>query len=207
MEIALASTTSPRVPVRSTVLVPVGSTEQHGPHLPLSTDTEIARAVAVTAAKKVRRRRLSVTVAPAVAYGSSGMHQDFAGTVSIGTAVLRSVLVEVGRSACTWADRVVFVNGHAGNAEALLQAVAELSAQGHDVSSVTCASEDSELHAGRGDTSLMLLLRPRAVRFGRADVGGAPHGATKVEGRRILDRMARIVAAEVLRGSQDPVIV
>ena len=63
MEIALAAATSPRVPFGATALVPVGSTEQHGPHLPLDTDTEIAVAVAESAAKMLRRRRLSVVVA------------------------------------------------------------------------------------------------------------------------------------------------
>jgi creatinine amidohydrolase/Fe(II)-dependent formamide hydrolase-like protein len=73
----------------ATLVVPVGSVEQHGPHLPLSTDTKIAAAVA---------DRLAGLVAPPVAFGASGEHEGFAGTVSIGTEALRSVLVEMGRS-------------------------------------------------------------------------------------------------------------
>ena len=106
-----------------TLIVPVGSTEQHGPHLPLDTDTRIAVAVAHRAAAD--RGHL---LAPAIAYGASGEHQGFPGTVSIGTAALRTVLVEYGRSACDWAGRLVFVNGHGGNTEALRDAVALLRA-------------------------------------------------------------------------------
>ena len=176
MEIALASATSPRVPAGATVLVPVGSTEQHGPHLPLDTDTEIAVAVAETAAKMLRRRRLSVVVAPAVAYGSSGEHQDFAGTVSIGTPALRALLVEMVRSMSTWAGRVVLVNGHGGNLSAVRQAVELLVAEGHDVTWIPCATEPAlnagaDLHAGRTETSLMLHLKPWEVRLDRAEVG------------------------------------
>ena len=82
------------------LLVPLGSTEQHGPHLPLDTDTRIA--VARCAGRVGRRRcrpRLAVLVAPAVAYGASGEHEGFAGTLSIGQEALESVVVELGRSA------------------------------------------------------------------------------------------------------------
>lgn len=180
MEIALAAATSPRVPFGATVLVPVGSTEQHGPHLPLDTDTEIAVAVAETAAKMLRRRRLSVVVAPPIAYGSSGEHQDFAGTVSIGTPVLRALLIELVRSVSIWAGRVVLVNGHGGNLSAVRQAVELLVSEGHDVTWIPCATEaasspvlnrGADLHAGRTETSLMLHLKPWEVRLDKAEVG------------------------------------
>lgn len=225
MEIALGDVTSPRVPSGSTVLVPVGSTEQHGPHLPLDTDTEIAVAVAESAAKIMRRRRLNVVVAPAVAYGSSGEHQDFAGTVSIGTSVLRSMLVEIARSLRIWADRVVFVNGHGGNVTAVRRAVEQLVLEGHHATWVACAHEMVDLHAGRAETSLMLHLRPWHVRLARAEPGnpgsleellplmieggvkavsangvlGDPGGASAEEGREMLDGMAWQVAQDVLQ--------
>jgi len=179
VEIALAAATSPRVPSGATVLVPVGSTEQHGPHLPLDTDTVIAVAVAEAAAKMLRRRRLSVVVAPAIAYGSSGEHQDFAGTVSIGTPALRALLIELVRSVRTWAGRVVLVNGHGGNLSAVRQAVDLLVSEGHDVTWIPCAIDPAsspvqnhaDLHAGRTETSVMLHLKPWDVRLDRAEVG------------------------------------
>jgi creatinine amidohydrolase/Fe(II)-dependent formamide hydrolase-like protein len=62
----------------------------------------------------VRRLGAGVLAAPAIAYGASGEHEDFPGTVSVGHAALRLVLVELARSACRWTGGVVFVNGHGG---------------------------------------------------------------------------------------------
>lgn len=148
----------------SVLLVPVGSCEQHGPHLPLDTDTRIAVAVAVG----VARRRADVAVGPAVAYGSSGEHQGFAGTLSIGTDALRSVLVELGRSAfpdlaARPFDRLVFVNGHGGNHDALRAAVGVLVGEGRPVSAWWPTIRGGDAHAGRTETSLLLAIDPSAV--------------------------------------------
>src|ERR1700722_4425592 len=90
------------------VMIPLGSTEQHGPPLPLDTDTRIATAVARGAVAGLGPRlEQGWLVAPALAYGASGEHQDFAGTISIGTEALTMLLVEYGRAAACWADRLV----------------------------------------------------------------------------------------------------
>src|SRR4029077_6317273 len=82
------------------LIIPVGSVEQHGPHLPLDTDTRIATAVGRAVAERLADRDESNwTVAPAIGYGASGEHEGFSGTVSIGTSALRLLLVEFGRSA------------------------------------------------------------------------------------------------------------
>lgn len=95
------------------LIVPVGSTEQHGPHLPLDTDTRIAAAVSHALVEHLDDASPGDwVVAPPVHYGASGEHEGFPGTVSIGTAALRSLLLEYGRSALSWASRLVFVNGH-----------------------------------------------------------------------------------------------
>src|ERR1700724_3827175 len=89
------------------VMIPLGSTEQHGPHLPLDTDTRIATAVARGATARLSGdSQLHWMVAPAIAYGDSGEHQSFPGTISIGTEALTTLLVEYGRSATCWAQRL-----------------------------------------------------------------------------------------------------
>jgi mycofactocin precursor peptide peptidase len=146
------------------LVVPVGSTEQHGPHLPLDTDTRIATAVARAVADRLTERDESRWVlAPAIGYGASGEHEGFAGTVSIGTSALRLLLVEFGRSACRWASRLVFVNGHGGNVEALGAATALLRYEGRDVSWCSCTVPNADAHAGHTETSVLLHISPADV--------------------------------------------
>jgi mycofactocin system creatininase family protein len=207
----LAEATSRQTWGAELVLVPVGSIEQHGPHLPLDTDTAIARAVADRMAPALG----GAWVAPAVSYGASGEHQTFPGTCSIGTEALQLVLAELVRSIRCWARRVVLVNAHGGNLTAVRGSVEQLRSEGHDVGWVPCATEDVDLHAGRTETSLMLHLAPWSVRLDKAEAGntqplqkilpamlaggvaavsangvlGDPTGATAAEGTLLLDRI------------------
>jgi len=102
-----------RVTADGVLAVPLGATEQHGPHLPLSTDTDIA----VALCQRLAAARTDVLIAPPVAYGSSGEHQDFPGTLSIGQEAVELLLVELGRSASRTFAHLVFVCAHGGNAE------------------------------------------------------------------------------------------
>ena len=160
--------TSPEVSAAGArvLLVPVGSLEQHGPHLPLDTDTRIAVALAGALAEA----RTDVLVAPAIAVGSSGEHEGFAGTLSIGTDVLNLVLMELVRSNRDFAH-VVFVNGHGGNLDAMQRATAQLDAEGHSVFAFSPSVPGGDAHAGRTETSLMLHLDPSVVRLDLAAVG------------------------------------
>lgn len=121
------------------LVLPIGSTEQHGPHLPCSTDTEIAGWLAASLAA----RRPDVLVGPALPYGASGEHADFPGTISIGTTALEAVLVELARSSDAFAG-VVFVSAHGGNREALDRAASVLHREGRNV---RCWSPNSHLLA------------------------------------------------------------
>ena len=146
------------------LIIPVGSVEQHGPHLPLDTDTRIASAVAHAVADRLAERNESNwALAPAIEYGASGEHEGFAGTVSIGTSALRLLLVEFGRSASQWASRLVFVNGHGGNVEALAAAVALLRYEGRDVAWCSCTTANADAHAGHTETSVLLHISPADV--------------------------------------------
>src|SRR5215204_2587064 len=123
---SLAGATWPEIPAGPLLVVPLGSVEQHGHHLPLSTDTSVACAVAESAIDAFD----GALLAPALAYGASGEHEGFPGTISIGTEALTGLLVEYGRSAGRWAGRVLLVNGHGGNLEALGSAGSLLRSEG-----------------------------------------------------------------------------
>jgi creatinine amidohydrolase len=202
---------------RRVLLVPLGSVEQHGPHLPLDTDTRIAVAVASGAAAS----REGVAVAPAVAFGASGEHAAFAGTLSIGTRALREVLVELGRDGARDWEALLLVNGHGGNADAVASAVARLRGEGRQCDAFHVAPPSGDAHAGRTETALLLHLDPSAVRLDLAEAGeprpvgelmdrlraggvrsvspngvlGDPRGATAAEGRRLLDELIEGCAA------------
>jgi mycofactocin system creatininase family protein len=216
----------PDVPPRAVLLIPTGSYEQHGPHLPLHTDTTIAVAVAQRAGHALSET-VPVVVAPPLAFGASGEHQHFPGTVSIGTVALRAVLVEMVRSASTWASRTVFVNGHGGNVAALGSAVALLRHEGHDAGWVPCGVAGGDAHAGHTETSLMVHLSPHEVRMDRAAAGntqplqllmpalvsggvravsptgvlGDPRGATAEAGASILESIVDDVVSRIRCGA------
>ena len=167
----LAGSVWPELPEYPLVVVPLGSVEQHGHHLPLSTDTAVACAVAEAASPRLD----GALLAPALAYGASGEHEGFPGTISLGTEALTGLLVEYGRSACRWAGRVLIVNGHGGNLDALRTAGTRLRAEGRDVAWFPCGVPagvpDVDAHAGRTETSLMLHVEPEGVRRDHAVPG------------------------------------
>ena len=204
----LGDLTSSDVGPGKVLVVPVGSCEQHGPHLPLDTDTRIAVAVAEGAAARCD----GAVVAPPLAIGASGEHAGFAGTLSIGTEVLGSVLVELARSADHFAG-VFLLDAHGGNAEAVASAVRVGRAEGRAVVAHRVEFPGGDAHAGRTETSLMLALAPEHVHLGRADPGcteavselmddlratgvagvspngvlGDPTGASAAEGERLME--------------------
>lgn len=198
--------------------VPVGSTEQHGPHLALSTDTDLAVALCA----RLAGARPGIVVAPPLAYGASGEHQDFAGTLSIGQAALELLLVELGRSATETFGRILLVSAHGGNAETVRRAEARLRAESRDVRA-WLAGWRGDAHAGRTETSLQLALAPGQVRLDRAEAGdprpiaellpllrvssvravspngvlGDPAGASAAEGQDLLARLLADLQAAV----------
>lgn len=204
----------------SVLVIPLGSTEQHGPHLPLDTDTRVVRALAEGLAK----RRADVLIAPALAYGSSGEHSGFPGTLSIGGAALETVLVELVRSARGGHGGVVLLSWHGGNTTAVDRAVSRLRAEGQRVMAwFPQHPAPADAHAGRTETSLMMAITPRSVRSWAAEAGnttpisslmdalradgvlahspngvlGDPAGASPEEGRRLLGELVEELCIQV----------
>jgi creatinine amidohydrolase len=166
-ELAAATTAGvAAAPAPLLLVLPVGSTEQHGPHLPLGTDT----LVAVELARRLVARRGDAVLAPAIPYGASGEHEGFAGTVSVGQEALELVLVELGRSASASFPAIAVVSGHGGNREALGRAARRLVAEGRRVACFA-PSFPGDAHAGRTETSLLLALAPWLVHTEAAEAG------------------------------------
>ena len=166
-------------------LLPVGATEQHGPHLPLGTDWWLAEAVALAAARRVP----GVDVAGAVPYGISPHHRGFRGTVTLRTRTFIDLVVDVCASLEADGRVPVVVNGHGGNRGALQVAVAELGERGHTAWTVSYFEllddvvdevfPDGHRHVGHAcalETSLVMHLWPDAVVTDRIPEGGTPPG-------------------------------
>jgi mycofactocin precursor peptide peptidase len=155
---------------RRLLVVPLGSLEQHGPHLPMDTDTRIACAIAGRGCAG----RAGVGLAPPVAIGASGEHADFPGTLSIGTVALSTLLVELGRHASLHWPAMLLVNGHGGNGPAITEAIARLRSEGRECyvwHAGLGPGAGGDAHAGRTETSLMLALAPSEVLLDRAAAG------------------------------------
>jgi len=206
-----------RAAAGAVLAVPLGSTEQHGPHLPLSTDTDIA----VALCRRLASARPNVLIAPAVAYGSSGEHDGFAGTLSIGQAAVEQLVLELGRSATKTFQHVLFVSAHGGNAQPVTRAVEQLRSRSRDVTVFQPGWRGGDAHAGRHETAVQLALDPGRVHMDRAAAGntrplvtlmprlrvhgvravsasgvlGDPTSATAADGAALLDDLA----AELIR--------
>ncbi|MFB6296205.1 MAG: creatininase family protein [Halobacteriales archaeon] len=163
----------------SVAVVPVGSTEQHGHHLPVGTDTLLVESVATAAVGRAREEGVPVLVAPPVWTGVSRHHLPFGGTLSLSGTRLIEVLTDIGRTALeSEFDAVLFLNGHGGNVPFVESTVVVLGDDMPDAeilgvtyfdlaASAAEAVRDSDPggmgHGGEFETSLMLHLFPELV--------------------------------------------
>ncbi|WP_189231719.1 creatininase family protein [Streptomyces flaveolus] len=160
---------------RQVAVLPVGSFEQHGPYLPLATDTLVACAIAREIADAY-----PVHLLPPVTIGCSHEHADWPGTVSISSVTLHAVVQDIAASLRrSGVDALVLVNGHGGN-YVLGNVVQEASARGERMA-LFPAAEDweaarqragvatsllTDMHAGEIETSILLHTHPECVRPG-----------------------------------------
>lgn len=158
-------------------ILPVGSLEQHGPHLPVITDTRTAWEISIRAAR-LAAHEAPVLVLPGMWTGMSEHHLPFGGTISLDFAEFRGMLRGVVRSlrALGFA-RLLIVNGHGGNIDPLAVAVRELAveyampvvattpwAAAAERIAALMTTADHPQHACEAETSVMLAMMPNLVR-------------------------------------------
>jgi creatinine amidohydrolase len=161
-----------------TVIIPFGSTEEHGPHLPLSTDTKIAYELAARVAERVR-----VLVAPPICYGVCRRTGSFPGTISISFETLRLLVRDLVESLYSQGFRnIIFLPGHLGDAQIVgMELSAQEAIKKHSdlnlsiirlpkiIENFPQGLVDEPLgHAGEVETSIMLAISPSQVAMERA---------------------------------------
>ncbi len=160
-------------------LLPVGSIEQHGPHLPLDTDAFDADYLAKQVASSCSDPK--PLVLPLVPYGVSYAHDDFSGTVSISPETLSKLVYEIGMSVAQHGiTKLVIINGHGGNEPALHFAAQMVNRDAHiftcvdtgetsDKDIAAMSEVPNDVHAGDIETSTTLAVRPELVRMELAE--------------------------------------
>lgn len=156
------------------VIIPIGSTEQHGPHLPLGTDSYIATDIA-----EMISARTGVVVAPVVLVGYSVYHSGFPGSLSLKPETMEQVLFETAEMLIKHGfRRIMFLNGHGGNAIVQSKVIHRIN---HNTEAIALALGDYaprdaeppkdwfDQHAGVEETSVMLFLEPELVHMDRAE--------------------------------------
>jgi creatinine amidohydrolase/Fe(II)-dependent formamide hydrolase-like protein/7-cyano-7-deazaguanine synthase in queuosine biosynthesis len=156
-------------------LLPVGSVEQHGPHLPLDTDAFDADYLTRRVAEACSDPK--PLVLPAISYGVSYHHEGFQGTISISDDTLVRIVYEIGISvARNGIRKLVIINGHGGNSPALNHAAQMINRDAHifvcvdsgetsDVDIYDLIDTPNDVHAGEIETSTSLVVRPHLVKM------------------------------------------
>jgi creatinine amidohydrolase len=175
----------------ATVLIPLGATEQHGPHLPCDTDTFLAESMALACAERLD----GVLVAPAVPWGLSAGHRTLGGTVTLQPITYLTLLLDICKSLVdSGFENQVYVNGHNSN-KSIQNALVYEAQQRWDVSIGAVSYYDfagpalkdicksADFHAGEMETSLVQAFggvdRVQSIPAG---TGRAPYPITSFEG-------------------------
>src|SRR6266516_6249930 len=167
-----------RVAPESLLVVPLGATEQHGPHLPVGTDSMLVEAVAERAATALRDS-FPVVLAPTLPVGSSAHHVPFGGTLSITSVSFYSVLMDIGRSAASGGFRRMFyLNGHGGN---------------HELAQVAARDLGLELPIAVGAGSWWAMAHDALIEAGRPTIRSIPGHAGGFETAAMMALAAHLV--------------
>lgn len=195
------------------VIVPLGTIEQHGLHLPMDVDTNCSQTLSLLAAQSFGD--LPVIVAPPLMVGCSPSFMQFAGTISLPMELVMALVAEVCRCiAAHGFQRILVVNGHAGHAEPLQTVTKELADEDIVLRAVTYwelapqalqdffdVDKGNIGHAGEIETSLQLHLQPEHVDMDNAvkvdGVGGDPSVATAGKGQRLAEVVVQALVEEL----------
>ncbi len=182
-------------------VLPVGALEQHGPHLPVITDSRVAWELSAAAARLVADE-MPVLVLPAMWSGMSEHHLPFGGTISLDYAAFSAVLRSVARSVRALGfARLLVVNAHGGNDDPLAVACREIA---HEFALPVVAAKPWSMipdtlasvldtqkgvqHACEAETSVMLALAPDLVRLDKIEQAATTQGPGAVANRPALSR-------------------
>jgi creatinine amidohydrolase len=161
----------------ATVILPVASLEQHGPHLPVEVDSVLGEAVALRTAAKLTARGVPALVLPVVWTGLSEHHMSFGGTITLDLPAFGAMIEGVARSVQRHGfKRLVLLNAHGGNENALRTITDELTprlsmpivqltywyAAAPAIAKIL-ESQGALMHACEAETSMMMVLRPELV--------------------------------------------
>ncbi|MFB6156587.1 MAG: creatininase family protein [Haloferacaceae archaeon] len=181
MDLASATWTDVRETDADAAVLPVGSTEQHGPHAPLGTDVFHAESVAAAGAEA---HDADVLVAPPVPVGVAEEHRAFDGTLWVSPGTLRDYVRETVTSLAGVVEAVVVVNGHGGNVAALRETTARVTRDGDcyavpftwfDAVDPGAAAREAGVeevsmgHGGPVETALLRHTHPDLVHEDRAE--------------------------------------
>lgn len=160
-----------------TVMIPVGSVEAHGRHLPLGTDVFAPVEIAKRVEERLHRLGVEVLIAPPIWYGHTFVLDVYPGTINVAAEALKAYVREIMKEfAAEGFRRIVLLNGHGGNYSPLVLAAEEVAGEfpetevwlinwwldfREDILSI-CSSQG---HAGQDETSVMLAIRPELVKM------------------------------------------
>ena len=163
------------------IIIPTGSIEQHGPHLPLKTDSFIISEIAFRSAQQAEKinKLINFLILPVISIGRSPHHLDFIGSLSLSSSTFINTIEEI----CTCLfdykfKRIILFNGHGGNEDCLKVATRNIrdkinilvcflsywSFITDEINELRQSSNGGICHAGEMETSMMLYLDKDSVR-------------------------------------------
>lgn len=166
---------------RLVAVLPVAATEQHGPHLPVSVDTDLVDAV-IARAVELQPAGTPVLYLPTLAYGKSNEHARYPGTLSLSAQTLLALWSDIAASvAASGVRRLVFLNSHGGQAAAMDLLARDVRERHRMLVVATSwyqfglppdtfdpAGQQDDIHAGEVETSMMMACAPRWLRLEHA---------------------------------------